>query len=266
MEECVDVTCDVIQYHHWHGLDGAYDLHISFSQRKITVGGQLCDMENVQEDFIRECTLIETSEVEALLREDKIVEMVVWSLTKEEGREPTEEEKDVQIKTLLEKFAEVFFSELCPPPDQGIHNFRIHTVAETKPQVCCHSCLSEREMEEMKKKIKELLAAGHIEPSASPWSAPILFVHKKNSTLCLCINYRVLNAVTIRDKYPLPCIDAIFDKLAKAKYFFTLDLNMAYHQVQLDNESKEYMVFTCKEKHFQFKVMTFGFTNAPPTF
>jgi hypothetical protein len=81
-------------------------------------------------------------------------------------------------------------------------------------------------MEEMTKKIKELLVAGHIEPSASPWSASILFMHKKDGTLHLCIDYRALNTVTIWDKYPLPCIDAIFDKFVKTKYFSTLDLNM----------------------------------------
>jgi hypothetical protein len=206
-------------------------------------------MENVREDLIRECTLIEASEVEALLKEDKIVEMVVWSLTKVEGREPMEEEKNAQIKALLEEFADVLSSELHPLPDQGTHNFCIHTVAGAKPQVCRHGRFSEREMEEMKKKIKELLVARHIKPSTSLWSAPILFVRKKDSTLCLCIDYRALNAIMIWNEYSLPCIDAIFNKLAKAKYFVTLDLNMAYHQVQLDDESKEYTAFTCEEGH-----------------
>jgi hypothetical protein len=94
-----------------------YDSHISFSQRKITVRGQSCDMENIREDLIRECTLIEVSEVEALLREDKIVEMVVWNLTKEEEREPMEEEKDAQIEALLKEFTDVFSLELHPPLD-----------------------------------------------------------------------------------------------------------------------------------------------------
>jgi hypothetical protein len=150
------------------------------------VEGQSCNIENIREDFIKECTLIEASEVEALLREDKIVEMVVWSLIKEEERESTEEEKDVQIKALLEEFADVFFSKLHLPPDRGTHNFCIRTVAGAKPQVHCHGRLSKQEMEEMKKKIKKLLAAGHIKPSASLWSAPILFVYKKDSTLRLC--------------------------------------------------------------------------------
>jgi hypothetical protein len=70
----------------------------------------------------------------------------------------------------------------------------------------------------------------------------------------------------VRDEYPLPRIDAIFNRLARVKYFSTLDLNMVYHQVMLDEDAQELTAFTCEEGHFQFKVMTFGFTNAPPTF
>lgn len=202
--------------------------------------------------------------MEQLLKEEKIVEIVMWSLTKEENRR--EKLTDPQLQALLEEFADVFSTELRQPPDRRIHNFKIRTVAGAKPQVRKHGRLSKREMEEMKTRIKELLAAGHIEPSTSPWSAPILFVRKKDGTLRLCIDYRALNVVTVRDEYPLPCIDAIFDKLAKAKFFLMLDLNMAYHQVQLDEESREATAFTCEKGHFQFKVMTFKFTNVPPTF
>jgi Reverse transcriptase (RNA-dependent DNA polymerase) len=118
----------------------------------------------------------------------------------------------------------------------------------------------------MKTKIKELLAIGHIRPSNSPWSALILFVRKKDGTMRMCIDYRALNELTIHDEYPLPRIDTIFDKLRKAKYFSTLDLNMAYHQVRINKDSQACTAFTCKEGQYKFKVMIFGFTNAPPTF
>lgn len=82
----------------------------------------------------------------------KIVDMVVWSLTKADNREPTVEEKDAQIDALLREFTDVFSSDLRPPQDLGIHNFKIRTIAGAKPQVRKHGRLSEREMEEMKKK------------------------------------------------------------------------------------------------------------------
>jgi hypothetical protein len=225
-----------------------FNPHVSFQNRKITVAEQSVEMENIREDLIRECTLIQAWEVENLLKEDKIVEMVVWSLTKND--EKVKGDHNAQIDAVLEEFADVFSNDLRPPPDRGTHNFKIRTVAGAKPQVRRHGRLSEREMEEMKKKIKELLETGYIKPSASPWSAPILFVRKKDGTLRLCINYRALNAVTLWDKYPLPRIDVIFDRLAKAKYFSTLDLNMAYHQVRLEDGSKEYTAFTYEEGHF----------------
>jgi hypothetical protein len=155
--------------------------HISFKNREMVVGGQSVTMENIREDLICECTLIQARDVEAFLKEDKIVEMVVWSLTKTEGK--GEQTLNEQINKLIKEFADVFATDLRTPPDRGTHNFRIKTVAGAKLQVRRHGRLSEREMEEMRKKIKELLAAGHIEPSASPWSALILFVRKKDGTL-----------------------------------------------------------------------------------
>jgi Reverse transcriptase (RNA-dependent DNA polymerase) len=118
----------------------------------------------------------------------------------------------------------------------------------------------------MKKKIKELLTVGYIEPSNSLWSTLILFIRKKDGMLRMCINYHTLNAITIQNEYPLSRINAIFNRLVKVRYFSMLDLNMVYHQVQLDNESKEYTAFTCEERYFQFKVMTFEFINTPSTF
>jgi hypothetical protein len=92
-----------------------HDPHISFKNCKVVVGGQSVEMENIREDLIRECTLIQAKEVESLLKEDKIVEMVVWSLTKTE--ENTAQEVDAQIKELLEEFTDVFSTELRTPPD-----------------------------------------------------------------------------------------------------------------------------------------------------
>jgi Reverse transcriptase (RNA-dependent DNA polymerase)/RNase H-like domain found in reverse transcriptase/Aspartyl protease len=240
--------------------------HIDFTQCTISVGANVYKMENVREDLIHECNTITTRELEALLTDDKIMEITAWNISKVKGQDLTEEKRDVQMDTLLKEFANVFLEELRPPLDRSEHNFWIWTVVGAKPQIRKHGRLSERETKEMKKKIKELLTAGHIKPSISPWSALILFVWKKDGTLRLCIDYRALNAVTLRDEYSLPQIDAIFNWLAKAKFFSTLDLNMAYHQVPLDEDSRECTGFTCEERHYQFKVMTFSFTNAPPTF
>jgi hypothetical protein len=111
---------------------------------------------------------------------------------------------------IFEDYTDVFFNTLQSLSNKSMHNFKIRTIARVKLQVRKYS-LSERKIEKMKKKIKDLLATRHIKPLSSPWSTLILFVHKKNGILRLCIDYRVLNAVTMRDEYPLPRIDAIFD-------------------------------------------------------
>ncbi len=111
----------------------------------------------------------------------------------------------------------------------------------------------------------ELIDMGHIRPSISPWGAPVLFVKKKDGTLRMCIDYRGLNKKSIRNVFPLPRIDEIFDELRGAKIFSKMDLNIAYHQIRIRDGDEEKTAFNCQEGHFEFTVMTFGLTNAPPT-
>ncbi|KAJ9521310.1 hypothetical protein QJQ45_001162 [Haematococcus lacustris] len=105
-----------------------------------------------------------------------------------------------------------------------------------------------------------------IEPSSSPYGAPILFVQKKDGTLRMCIDYRALNKLTVRDRYPLPRIDELFDKLAGKKVFSSLDLQAGYHQIRITEEDVPKTAFLTPVGQFQFKVLCFGLTNAPATF
>ncbi|KAJ9506472.1 hypothetical protein QJQ45_019457 [Haematococcus lacustris] len=126
--------------------------------------------------------------------------------------------------------------------------------------------LSPREEAEVKKQVAELLAKGLIEPSSSPYGAPILFVQKKDGSLRMCIDYRALNKFTVRDRYPLPRIDDLFDKLAGKRMFSSLDLQSGYHQIRITEEDVPKTAFLTPMGQFQFKVLCFGLTNAPATF
>jgi hypothetical protein len=118
------------------------------------------------------------------------------------------------------------------------------------------------ELKELKIQLQCLLDKGYIRPSISPWSCSVLFVEKKDKELCLYVNYRPLNAVTIKNKYPLPRIGILFDQLAGAQVFSKIDLRSGYHQIKICAEDIPKTAFTTRYGLFEYFVMSFGLTNA----
>jgi hypothetical protein len=143
------------------------------------------------------------------------------------------------IELLLKKipvvyeYADVFPDELPRmPPDRDIE-FAIELQPGTSPISKRPYWMLPAELAELKKQLQELLDKGFIRPSTSPWGCPALFVKKKDESLRLCIDYRPLNAVTIKNKYPLPRINVLFDQLVGAKVFSKIDLRSVYHQIKI---------------------------------
>jgi len=126
--------------------------------------------------------------------------------------------------------------------------------------------MAPKELAELKTQLQELLQKGFIQPSSSPWGCPALFVKKKDQTLRLCVDYRPLNEVTIKNKYPLPHIDLLFDQLAGAKVFSKIDLRSGYHQIKIRPEDVPKTAFTTRYGLYEYLVMSFGLTKAPPHF
>ena len=122
------------------------------------------------------------------------------------------------------------------------------------------------ENDEIKRQIQELLQKGHIWPSSSPCGSPIVLVQKKDWTWILCIDYRVLNKITVRNRYLIPWIDDLLDQLKGLKYFSKIDLKSWYHQVPIEPSDVWKTAFKAKEGLFKWLVVPFGLKNAPATF
>ena len=171
-----------------------------------------------------------------------------------------------KIQSLLEEFRDVT-SELPGglPPLRDVGHV-ISLTQEATPQFRPVYRLSPLETQELTKQVQALLEKGFIEPSSSPWGAPILFVAKADGTLRMCVDYRALNKVTQKDRYPLPRIDDLFDQLRGAQFFSSLDLQSGYHQVRISDEDVPKTAFRTPLGHYQWRVLSFGLTNAPATF
>ncbi|KAI0493363.1 hypothetical protein KFK09_023479 [Dendrobium nobile] len=167
---------------------------------------------------------------------------------------------------VVREFADVFPEELVGlPPDRDVE-FSIDVFPGTAPISKAPYRMAPKELSELKVQLQELVDRGFVRPSVSPWGAPVLFVKKKDGTLRMCIDYRDLNKVTIKNKYPLPRIDDLFDQLSGSSVFSKIDLRSGYYQVKVKETDVVKTAFSTRYGHYEFLVMPFGVTNAPAIF
>lgn len=180
----------------------------------------------------------------------------------------TEDKKDVShppvVKDLAIKYPNAFSDQLeFPVERKWDHHI---DVQGSEPIAQKNYKMSPLELDYLKKELDKLLALNFIRPSNSPWSSPVLFVKKKDGTLRLCVDYRALNKVSKSDKYPIPRIDELLERLSTAKIFSRMDLASGYHQIRMKPESIDKTAFKTRYGHFEYLVMPFGLKNAPGTF
>nr|CAH66252.1 OSIGBa0139I12.1 [Oryza sativa] len=167
---------------------------------------------------------------------------------------------------IVQDYPDVFPEDLPGMPPKRDIEFRIDLVPGTNPIHKRPYRMAANELAEVKRQVDDLLQKGYIRPSTSPWGAPVIFVEKKDHTQRMCVDYRALNEVTIKNKYPLPRIDDLFDQLKGATIFSKIDLRSGYHQLRIREEDIPKTAFTTRYGLFECTVMSFGLTNAPAFF
>ena len=183
-----------------------------------------------------------------------------------EAKQIKEDPIPPEVQKLLDKYKSVFEDHPNTLPKQRDTDHKIELIPDAKIPTHRIYRLTPEQDDELKTQLDKYLKAGQIERSYSPFGASTLFAKKKDGTQRLCIDYRALNDITVKDVYPLPLIDEIIDKFAKCNYFTKIDLQQGFHQIRLHPDSVKKTAFQTKYGSFQFLVMPFGLCNAPATF
>lgn len=204
-------------------------------------------------------------QMEKLLQQDSTVGAFLYHIQPEmvEKQQSSDltEERNRDIQKILEEYDVVFSTPSSLPPHR-IHDHKIPLVKGNKPPSSRPYRYGPLQKIEIKKCVQELLEARFIRVSNSPYSSPVILVRKKEGTWMMCMDYRGLNGITIKDKFPIPLIDELFG----AHYFSKLDLRLGYHQIRIHPDDIEKTAFKTHDGHYEFLVMPFGLTNAPTTF
>ncbi|KAL0560529.1 hypothetical protein IC582_000934 [Cucumis melo] len=204
-------------------------------------------------------------QVISAIRASKLLSQGTWGIlasvvdTREAG-------VSLSSEPVVRDYPDVFPEELPGLPPHREVEFAIELEPGTVPISRAPYRMAPAELKELKVQLQELLDKGFIRPSVSPWGAPVLFVKKKDGSMRLCIDYRELNKVTVKNRYPFPRIDDLFDQLQGATVFSKIDLRSGYHQLRIKDEDVPKTAFRSRYGHYEFIVMSFGLTNAPAVF
>nr|CAD1820409.1 unnamed protein product [Ananas comosus var. bracteatus] len=226
------------------------------------------ERKNLIEELVTRVDEVEDLKTRVTILEKARGEITYLAAIREVSNQDLEEEDHpAVIDAVLGEFKDVMPQELpkrLPPRREVDHAIELEPGA--KPPAKAPYRMAPPELEELQRQLKDLLDAGFIRPSKAPYEAPVLFQRKSDGSLRLCIDYRALNKVTVKNKYPIPLVADLFDQLGGAKFFTKLDLRSGYYQVRIAEGDEEKTACVTRYGAYEFLVMPFGLTNAPATF
>lgn len=208
------------------------------------------------------CPVISALQVQGLLHRNAIVQTVELCMV---STDSVQVALPPEIDALLTEFQSVFDEPQGLPPSR-VFDHSIPLLPGAKPVNLRPYRYNPAQKDEIEKQVHEMLQQGVIQPSASPFSSPVLLVLKKDGTWRFCIDYHHLNAITVKNRYPLPIIDELLDELPGACVFTSLDLRAGYHQIHMKLEDEHKTAFKTHNGHYEFRVMAYGLTGAAATF
>ncbi|MCO5575838.1 hypothetical protein L7F22_029643 [Adiantum nelumboides] len=175
---------------------------------------------------------------------------------------------DLELSNFLNQFQDVFIDNIPGelPPKRGDDDHMIELIPGSSPPNKPPYKVSQAQQEEIMRQVNELVEKGMVRPSSSPICSPVLLVQKKDCTYRMCVAYRALNRITIKNKFPVPRVEDLFDKLQGSTYFSRIDLKSGYHQIRIVDEDIVKTAFRTTLCLYEYLVMPFGLTNAPATF
>jgi RNase H-like domain found in reverse transcriptase/Reverse transcriptase (RNA-dependent DNA polymerase)/Integrase zinc binding domain/Chromo (CHRromatin Organisation MOdifier) domain/Retroviral aspartyl protease len=242
--------------------------HINWSTGTVTVecNGKPCVLPQISEHSNRSIEVVSALQIK---REVQKGEQLYLALVTPDASTSSDSKLSMSdnARAIISEFKDVFPEDLPSglPPKRDIDH-RIDLVPGQAPPSRPTYRMSQPEMDELKKQLTELMDKGYVQESKSPYGAPVLFVKKKDGSMRMCVDYRALNKITIKNKYPLPRIDELLDRLLGARYFSKIDLRSGYWQVRIADQDVHKTAFRTRYGHYEFLVMPFGLTNAPATF
>ncbi|GKA70662.1 putative reverse transcriptase domain-containing protein [Tanacetum coccineum] len=196
---------------------------------------------------------------------EKGCQIFLAQVTKKET-EGKSEEKRLEDVPIVCDFSEVFPEDLPGLLPTRQVEFQIELVPGAAPMARAPYRLASSKLQELSTQLQELFDKGFIRPSSSPWGAPVLFVKKKDGSFWMCIDYRELNKLTMKNRYPLPRIDDLFDQLQGSSVYLKFNLRSGYHQLRVCDKDIPKTAFRTRYGHYEFQVIPFGLTNAPAVF